>query len=139
MQGSKFYLSKSDFQLASSCAQKLVYKKKGYDSSNDTDEDEMRYGGLKRRRRTTTNPMAGINRLMLPNEQYHTPKGRLFVPPHFQSGGMQRFEDGGTVADLWEEHTGTPWSEAKKQGLTDGSYESNMKVRDMLLKSEIKK
>lgn len=32
------YLSKSDFQLASSCAQKLVYKKKGYASSNDTDE-----------------------------------------------------------------------------------------------------
>ncbi|MHA8103779.1 DUF2779 domain-containing protein [Aquirufa nivalisilvae] len=31
-------LSKSDFQLASSCAQKLVYKKKGYTSSNDTDE-----------------------------------------------------------------------------------------------------
>jgi len=100
-------------------------------SSNDTDEDEMRYGGLKRRKRTTTNPMAGINRLMLPNEQYHTPKGRLFVPPHFQSGG--------TVSDLWEEHTGTPWSEAKKQGLTDGSYEANMKVRDMLMNSEIKK
>lgn len=59
-------------------------------SSNDTDEDEMRYGGLKRHgKRTTTNPMAGINRLMLPNEQYHTPKGRLFVPPHFQSGGEQ--------------------------------------------------
>jgi hypothetical protein len=35
------YLSKSDFQLASSCAQKLVYKKKGYDSSNDTDEYMM--------------------------------------------------------------------------------------------------
>lgn len=32
------YLSKSDFQLATICAQKLVYKKKGYDSSNDTDE-----------------------------------------------------------------------------------------------------
>ena len=32
------YLSKSDFQLASSCAKKLVYKKKGYASSNDTDE-----------------------------------------------------------------------------------------------------
>ena len=31
-------LSKSDFQLASSCAKKLVYKKKGYASSNDTDE-----------------------------------------------------------------------------------------------------
>ena len=35
------YLSKSDFQLASSCAKKLVYKKKGYDSSNDTDEYMM--------------------------------------------------------------------------------------------------
>ena len=32
------YLSKSDFQLASSCAKKLVYKKRGYASSNDTDE-----------------------------------------------------------------------------------------------------
>lgn len=27
--------------MASSCAQKLVYKKKGYDSSNDTDEYMM--------------------------------------------------------------------------------------------------
>lgn len=32
------YLSKSDFQLASTCAQKLVYKKKSYASSNDTDD-----------------------------------------------------------------------------------------------------
>ena len=31
-------LSKSDFQLASSCVQKLVYKKRGYASCNDTDE-----------------------------------------------------------------------------------------------------
>lgn len=31
-------LSKSDFILASSCAKKLVYKKKGYATSNDTDE-----------------------------------------------------------------------------------------------------
>lgn len=34
----KVLLSKSDFQLASTCAKKLVYKKKGYASSNDTDE-----------------------------------------------------------------------------------------------------
>jgi hypothetical protein len=32
------YLSKSDFQLASSCAKKLVYKKKRYPTSNDTNE-----------------------------------------------------------------------------------------------------
>lgn len=31
-------LSKSDFQLASSCTKKLVYKKKNYPSSNDTNE-----------------------------------------------------------------------------------------------------
>lgn len=31
-------LSKSDFQLASSCPKKLVYKKKGYLTANDTDE-----------------------------------------------------------------------------------------------------
>lgn len=35
------YLSKSDFQLATSCVQKLVYKKKKYNSSNDTDEYMM--------------------------------------------------------------------------------------------------
>lgn len=35
---SPILLSKSDFQLASSCTKKLVYKKKGYVSSNDTDE-----------------------------------------------------------------------------------------------------
>jgi hypothetical protein len=33
-----FTLSKSDFQLASTCPKKLVYKKLGYPTSNDTDE-----------------------------------------------------------------------------------------------------
>ena len=32
------YLSKSDFQLASSCPQKLLYKKRKYPTSNDTNE-----------------------------------------------------------------------------------------------------
>ena len=32
------YLSKSDFQLASGCAKKLVYKEKSYTTSNDTNE-----------------------------------------------------------------------------------------------------
>jgi len=31
-------LSKSDFQLASTCPKKLVYKKKGYPTANDTNE-----------------------------------------------------------------------------------------------------
>ena len=46
---------------------------------------------------------------------------------------------GGAVSELWEQKTGTPWSEAKKQGLTDGSYEANMKVRDMLLNNSLPK
>jgi len=32
------YLSKSDYQLASSCPKKLVYKKAGYPTANDTNE-----------------------------------------------------------------------------------------------------
>ena len=32
------YLSKSDFQLASTCSQKLLYKKRGYPTANDTNE-----------------------------------------------------------------------------------------------------
>jgi hypothetical protein len=32
------YLSKSDFQLASTCSKKLVYKKAGYPTANDTNE-----------------------------------------------------------------------------------------------------
>jgi hypothetical protein len=31
-------LSKSDFQLASNCSQKLLYKKRGYPTSNDSNE-----------------------------------------------------------------------------------------------------
>ena len=33
-----FTLSKSDFQLASTCPKKLIYKKLGYPTSNDTNE-----------------------------------------------------------------------------------------------------
>jgi len=31
-------LSKSDFQIASTCPQKLLYKKRGYPTANDTNE-----------------------------------------------------------------------------------------------------
>lgn len=41
---------------------------------------------------------------------------------------------GKTVSQLWEEKTNKPWKEAKKQGITDGSYESNIELRKRLLK-----
>jgi hypothetical protein len=31
-----------------------------------------------------------------------------------------------TVSEIWKEKTGTSWSEAKKQGLTDGSMKANL-------------
>ena len=31
-----------------------------------------------------------------------------------------------TVSEIWKEKTGTSWSEAKKQGLTDGSIKANL-------------
>jgi hypothetical protein len=43
------------------------------------------------------------------------------------------YQNGGTVAELWEEVTGTPWKEAAARGLTDGSYEMNMQLRKLLL------
>ena len=33
---------------------------------------------------------------------------------------------------MWVEKTGTSWSEAKKQGLTDGSYAQNMALMKKL-------
>lgn len=43
---------------------------------------------------------------------------------------------GKTVSKLWEENTGTSWGEAKKKGLTDGSYENNIKLRKELLQGK---
>lgn len=34
---------------------------------------------------------------------------------------------------LWEEVTGTPWKTAKKLGLTSGSYDDNIKIRNRLI------
>ena len=46
------------------------------------------------------------------------------------------FQSGGTVSQLWKQATGTPWSEAKKQGLTDGSYANNIALRKRIISGE---
>ena len=51
---------------------------------------------------------------------------------------MNTYQKGGplkdmVVSDIWEKVTGTKWSEAKKLGLSDGSYETNIKLRQMLI------
>jgi len=46
------------------------------------------------------------------------------------------YEQGGkVVSEIWQEVTGTPWSEAKKLGLTKGGYEENLAIRAELLKN----
>ena len=49
---------------------------------------------------------------------------------------IPKYPDGGTVSQMWEKETGTPWSEAKAQGLADGSYDSNMALRKRLAAGE---
>ena len=44
-----------------------------------------------------------------------------------------------TVSQLWTEKTGTSWSEAKKQGLSDGSAKSNMEIMKKLQSGAINK
>lgn len=44
-----------------------------------------------------------------------------------------------TVSQIWQKVTGTPWSEAKKQGFTDGSYNQNIELRKMLLEGNVEK
>lgn len=46
------------------------------------------------------------------------------------------FQSGGTVSQLWKQATGTPWSEAKKQGLTNGSYANNIALRKRIISGE---
>lgn len=43
---------------------------------------------------------------------------------------------GKTVSQLWVEKTGMPWSEAKKQGYSDGSAKSNMAIMAKLKAGE---
>jgi len=40
------------------------------------------------------------------------------------------------VWKIWEDTTGTPWSEAKKKGYTDGSAKNNLALADRLLRGE---
>ena len=44
-----------------------------------------------------------------------------------------------TVSQLWQQKTGTSWSEAKKQGLTDGSASANMALMKKLKSGSVNK
>ena len=74
------------------------------------------------------------------------PGQSVALPPQFKNGGkissweiiedVPQFQKGGkVVSEIWEETTGSPWSEARKLGLTQGGYEENLKLRSELLKN----
>jgi hypothetical protein len=53
-----------------------------------------------------------------------------------RSGGtlpLDEMQNGSTVRELWEKTTNSDWSQAKKLGLTDGSYEQNIALRNKIL------
>jgi len=47
-----------------------------------------------------------------------------------------KMEQGGTPSQLWYQYTGTPWSEAKAKGLTDGSVEQNLALAKRIQSGE---
>ena len=49
---------------------------------------------------------------------------------------IKKAQKGETISSLYERKTGKQWSTAKKEGLTSGSYEDNMKLRQRLLSGE---
>jgi len=46
---------------------------------------------------------------------------------------ISKKQQGGSVSEIWQDVTGTPWSQAKAEGLTDGSYAGNIELRNKLL------
>ena len=46
-------------------------------------------------------------------------------------------EDGTVVSELYKQKTGKDWSTAKQEGLTTGSWDDNMKLRQRLLSGEL--
>ena len=45
---------------------------------------------------------------------------------------IKKAQKGETISSLYERKTGKQWSTAKKEGLTSGSYEDNMKLKQLL-------
>jgi muramidase (phage lysozyme) len=50
---------------------------------------------------------------------------------------LRSFQSGGTVSAIYEQMTGKPWATAKKEGLTDGSYQANIELRGNLLRGSL--
>ena len=52
---------------------------------------------------------------------------------------LPEMQSGGSPSQVWYQYTGTPWSEARKKGLTDGSEKQNTELRKRILAGEFGK
>jgi len=76
----------------------------------------------------------GNSKIMTPGGEYNFPGDMVFEQPIAKKGGtVSKKQEGGSVSEIWQDVTGTPWSEAKSQGLTDGSYAANIALRKKLI------
>ena len=66
---------------------------------------------------------AVVESLIRPKTPVKTP---VVVKPPVVKPPVVKTPTGKTVSEIWKEKTGTSWSEAKKQGLTDGSMKANL-------------
>jgi len=68
----------------------------------------------------------------------HIEKGNHNVVDNI-ANELPKFQSGGKVSEIYEQKTGKSWETAKQEGLTDGSYENNIKLRSDLLSGKYDK
>lgn len=51
---------------------------------------------------------------------------------YYQKGGKYK-----TISQKWEEYTGLPWSEARRMGLSDGSFRSNRELEILIDRKQL--
>ena len=84
------------------------------------------FAGLKKQK-------GGSIQMELSQDEINDYVKRGFIVEEVKVPAMQ---SGGTPSQLWYQYTGTPWSEAKAKGLTDGSMEKNLALAKRLQAGE---
>lgn len=112
--GSAYYLNTKTGKLEKNPDFKTTVKKIGDSKKEQSKKVKSKIESLKR-----------------PEIRKETIKPEVVVTPRKKSEP--------TVSQLWQEKTGTSWSEAKKQGLTDGTASSNIALMKKLKSGEINK
>jgi hypothetical protein len=104
---------------------------RGYELPNSMQKDDdgnLKFDGIYGNETKQALQDFQSNSTPAPKMAVSLPGQSVALPPQFQSGGK-------VVSEIWKETTGSPWSEAKKLGLTQGGYEENLKLRSELLKN----